>query len=472
MFEMYLRRVVVVFVLILSFGIVYRPVLAADFDGASRDWNGLFDFMALADERGLELNEEEVLDWAELSADEVLIIIYPERQLDVESLAAFVIDGGRVAIFDDFGGSDAFLGRLSLAKSTPSPSALPHDRFVDGEYDWPIFRPMGRHPLLIGVEEVVANHPAVLHNVGGPVVAYDREGGLVYDMMLGEGRAVVVADSSIVINSMLNVADNQRFVKNLLGYICQGAGQPCRGVLVAGAFETSGVYGDRASLRGEGAQGTIQALNQGIRDAFSRLPQTDLLLYLAVFLALGTASYLATVFPFRRPRPWSVLMDRRRMECAPPLTEFDWNLARFSQAQKGLDFALPLAILKEEFGELFLGEFGLWPPPGQGGVGPSELARRFDERYLRGLAPKQREERRRVVQRLWSQLEPVPSRAEVYLERRRRWSARDLRRVQRWVVDVLGWMGLEEEYERRKREVSGRGGAWRGRRREDFGPEA
>lgn len=442
------------FGLFLSLSLLATPTRADEFDGSSSAWNGLLDFVTLARERGLDFRETRRLRWADLAEEDVLIIIYPEQVLDLESLAAFVIDGGRVVLFDDFGGSDAFLGRLSLARIWPLPHELPHEHFVDGEYDWPIFRPTGRHPLLLGVREVVANHPAVLQNVGGPVVAYDHGGGLVYDMKLGEGRVLVIADSSIPINSMLGVADNRHFVQNILEYACQDGGQPCRTWLVAGAFETVGSYGDPLSISGEGAQGVLQDLNRTIRDIFSRLPETELLLYLAVFLAFGTTAYLATVFPFRRGKRWSLFMEKRRQECAAPLTEFDWNLARFSEAQKGIDFALPLAILKEEFEELVLGALGLEGATGQPRQAPAELARRFDERYLRGLSPKVREERRRVVERLWSRLESVPRRDELFLERRRRWSARDLRRIHRSVLDVLGWMGLEEEYERRKREVS------------------
>src|SRR5690606_39103389 len=113
----------------------------------------------------------------------------------------------------------------------------PHNLYVDGSPAFPIFEPEGRHPLLEGVRRVVANHASVLSNPGGPVIGFSAGGALVYDMNMGEGKALIVSDASMVINQMLGVADNAAFVRNTLEYICENQ-RPCTITLLVGEFES------------------------------------------------------------------------------------------------------------------------------------------------------------------------------------------------------------------------------------------
>ena len=432
-------------------------VAAKDFATDSGEWNGLSRFSELTEELGMQVEEVDTLDWGEVDTEDLIIVIYPSRQLDSESFSSFMIDGGRVLLADDFGMSDRFLSRLSLERTEPVAGELPHQQFVDEQPGWPVFAPEGRHPLLEGVDEIVANYPAILHNVGGPVVRYDEVGGFVYDMMLGEGRAVVVADPGIFLNAMLQTADNLQFTSNILTYLCPAA-DGCRVWLLIEDFETVGTFGedDGTYISGVDIRETIQSFNDRLNAVFKRLTQSDLLYLLAIFLVAGSAAYLATVFPWRRSRRLSDYIGRKDREISPPLTEFDWNVARYTDPKGKINHVLPMAILKEAFEELFWDAFDMWPSKSGQRPAISEMARRFDERFCRGQPGETREERREEVHRLLAELASVPSRHSVFLDSDQNFRARDLRRLHRRILRVLGWMGLQDLYERRTSEINAR----------------
>jgi hypothetical protein len=453
------RLVIVVIMLIammmIGLGQAVASTSEGDFDVDSEEWNGLAQFVALAD--GVDLQVVDRLHWADVDADDVLIIIYPQQAVDVDSSARFLLQGGRMVVADDFGESTGILSRLSIERRTPAPEELPHELFVDDHRGWPIFRPQGRHPLLDGVDELVGNYPALFYNVGGPVVAYDRDGGFVYDMKLGEGRALAIADPGIFINAMLSAADNRRFAENIWTYLCADV-EECRAWLLVGEFETTGTFSEEAADGAEELRERIDELNQRLREVFNELAGSQFLFFLALFLALGSLAYLAVVFPWRQFAALSRYIDRHRRDLSPPSTEFDWNVARFSNPDGTINYTLPMAILKESFDELFLDAFGLWPSEPYERPSMSQLARRFEERYLRGQSPQVRKERRREVESLLADLNSVPDRHHVFLESDQSFSARDLRKLNRRIRRVLKWMGLEESYERRTREINPRRG--------------
>ncbi|TXD37816.1 DUF4350 domain-containing protein [Lujinxingia vulgaris] len=441
-------------VLLLALSVSTPTALAQDYEPTSTDWQGLSRFVALASAQGAELRATETLDWEEVTSDDVIVVVYPQDALTPESFASFVVDGGRLLLADDFGGGAALMERLSLRRVEPRVGALPHRRFVDGQSDWPRHSARGRHPLLEGVSEVVSNVPAVLLNEGGPVLSFDEGGGLVYDMTLGEGRAIVLSDPSVLINSMLTIADNARLASNAIDYLCEPAGESCRVWLVHGAFEQQGRYqapGANA-LTGDDLVSKVDAFNERVREVLDELAKTELLYFLGLLLALGSAAYLATVLPWQRSRRLSEFVQRERSELAPPQTEFDWNVARFSRGRRGINYALPVAILKEVFEEIFLDDLGLWPSTSKQRPPIAELARRFEQKHCTRLAAPERERRRAYVLELLSHLAAAPTRHRVFLENDANYSARDLARLHRQAHEILGWMGKEADYERRTRQ--------------------
>jgi len=430
------------------------PAHAQDYDPASTGWQGLSRFVALAQEQGAEVRLADTLNWDAISPDDVLVVVYPTEPLNPAPFASYLVDGGRMLLADDFGTATPLMERLSLQRLTPQAGTLPHSRYVGGQPEWPRHRARGRHPLLADVEEVVSNVPAILLNQGGPVLRFDEGGGLVYDMTLGEGRAVVLSDPSVLINSMLAIADNGQFALNTLDYLCEPAGESCRIWVFHGDFETSGTYDSRSSDNAvdEDIVARVDAFNQRVREVLDELAQTELLYFLALLLALGSAAYLATVLPWQRSRRLSEFVQRERSELAPPQTEFDWNVARFSRAGRGMNHALPVAILKEVFEEIFLDALGLWPSTSKQRPPIDDLARRFETQFLTSSPPPERAQRRQKVQEFLSHLAAAPTRHRVFLDNDSNYSARDLARFHQNAHEILSWMGKEADYERRTRQ--------------------
>src|SRR5699024_4255478 len=126
--------------------------------------------------------------------------VHPLDGLEVDNAARFIVQGGRMLLAVEPGSFYPFLERLDIRFVDVRAGELPHQRFVQGNRSLPIFSPRGKHALLVGVRTLVANHPSVLLNIGGPVVGYSSGSGLVYDMNLGQGKVVVLGDASMLIN--------------------------------------------------------------------------------------------------------------------------------------------------------------------------------------------------------------------------------------------------------------------------------
>ena len=430
-------------------------VSASDFATDSNAWNGLAHFVELGEGLGVDIQEVGTLEWSEVSEDDAIFVIYPRQMLDTDSSAAFLVNGGRMLVADDFGGSQPFLERLSLRRETPSDLAMPHRTFVDDHPGWPIFSIRGRHDLLDGVQEVIANYPAVLYNEGGPVIGYEEGGGLVYDMVLGQGRAVVVADPSLLINVMLEAGDNRSFALNLWQYLCRDTSD-CRVWLLIDDFDARGSFDGGPSSSDDPLADRIDAANQLIREIFEKLPRSELLYFLSIFLVVGAIAYLMAVFPWRRSRQLSSYIGQRRQGLSRPLTEFDWNLERFVEPGGPINHALPVAVLKESFEEHFLRAFELWPTRSKSRPSVHVLAKRFVERYCANQDRSVRRRRQEAVERLLADLARIPSRNRVFMESDDQFSARDMIRLHRRIIEVLEWMGERENYERRTREINGR----------------
>lgn len=429
---------------------------ARDYALDNGDWNGLQDFMVLARAQGITLTMHERLDYETMKVDEPWIILYPQRALKANSLSRFIIEGGRVLLADDFGQSDEMLARLDLSRLMPTEGSLPHQEFIEQNPALPILRPRGIHPLLKDVEVLVANHPAVLFNVGGPVVPYSESGGLVYDMNLGKGKVVVMADSSLFINHMVLMADNDKLLRNSLAYICQEQPQGCQIHMVVGDFEQVGSFGRDESRNLLGLSKDlvedVTSLNETISKAMKELPTQQLFYYLSILLVAGLAVYLYTIFPVRKTRPYSAYLSDQREAIAHPQSEFDWNLSRFMHGSASMNYALPVAILKELFEELFLKELGLWERVEQEARPTvTELGALFRERYLSNWSPEEALAQEQEVIELLAQLARVPTRHRVFMDSEVYFSERDLLKVHDRSLRVLELMGLKDHYDRRTR---------------------
>ena len=332
----------------------------ADYDPESTAWNGLSALVELAGETDADLQVSSSVDYDALEPADRLFLVYPDVDLDVESLAAFVVDGGRLVVADDFGAAGPLLERLDIDRQTPGVEGLPQESFARDNPALPVFRPTGVHPLLEGVGTVIANHPAVLQHVGGPVVPYDQGGGLVYDMNLGDGKMIVVGDSSLFINRMIEAADNRRLARNTLDYLCRNAPEDCSVRLLVGQFAQSGAYRTEEEQPESPLAEHVADVNAWIERMQKAIPSTPLLYYLAVLLAAGMGVYLTAALSLIAPKAYSEYIDEALEDVPDPQSEFEWNLARFEDGGRDTNYALPLSILKEIFEELFLREMGAW----------------------------------------------------------------------------------------------------------------
>ena len=420
------------------------------------DWNGMQDLLVLARAQGVELVVHQRLDYDQMKVDEPWIIVYPQQPLRLASLSRYLVEGGRALLADDFGQSDELLARLDLNRLMPEGGELPHDEFVNQNPALPVFRPRGVHPLLEDVQVVVANHPAVLFNVGGPVIPFSGGGGLVYDMNLGAGKIIVMSDASLFINHMILMADNDKLVRNALRYLCRERSEQCRVHLIVGAFEQRGSFGrdEDTSFLGLSRDlvEDVTSLNEVIARTMRELPTQQLFYYLSILLVAGLAVYLYTIFPMRKTRPYSAYLSDQREAIAHPQSEFDWNLSRFMHGSSSMNYALPVAILKELFEELFLRELELWERP-EGVQRPTvtELAALYRTRYLGHLTEAEAARQEHEVIDLLAQLARVPTRHRVFMDTEVYFSERDLLKVHERSLRVLETMGLKEQYDRRTR---------------------
>src|SRR5689334_15100484 len=224
---------------------------AAPFDLAGGDWEGGTELVRLA---RAELGAARVvattqLDFTELTPEDGLLLLYPERSLDVDELSKFMRAGGRVIMLDDFGRGESLLQNFGM-KRVPSPrqpaESLRHNPQL------PLAEPASAHPVVADVNRVVLNHPTgLVHPDLSPVLRIRAAGGepevvVAVAGAVGQGRLLAVGDPSIVMNSMLRYAGNKSFARGLIRYAFDTDAWGKRGgrlFTASGAFEQNGSYG-------------------------------------------------------------------------------------------------------------------------------------------------------------------------------------------------------------------------------------
>ncbi len=262
-------------------GATGKAAAQRDFDPGSTAWNGLSEFVQQAGDAEIRLDTPERLDVGELSPSDAIVLVHPDRELPIASLSAFLRAGGRVVLADDFGEGERFLASFGITRGLPADPP----RTIRGNPSLPVATAVGRHPLTEGVTTAVANHASALrHPELTPLLAFDDEGrdGLLLTGAVERGRLVALADSSVLINNMLEFDGNRRLAANLLEYL--GAEGDGRVILVTPGVPVVGRFG--------GAPG---APLDRLRDALSDLAGADLPPMALTLLALIVVSLL-TVF--------------------------------------------------------------------------------------------------------------------------------------------------------------------------------
>ncbi len=237
-------------------GFAFAPVAiarAADaaFDAKEEGWDGLADFVRIArrelDERHVVLTTR--LDYTVLKPEDGIILIHPERSLNVEALSNFMRAGGRVLLLDDYGSGDGLLHHFGLERVP-----LPRDpaRSLRKNPSFAVAEPASQHPVVHDVSHVVTNHGTGLrHDELSPVLLVRSRSGeetmLALAGAVGQGRLLAVGDGSVLINGMLRYRGNRAFATAVARYATDDdSWGKRRGKLyiATGSFAEAGSYGD------------------------------------------------------------------------------------------------------------------------------------------------------------------------------------------------------------------------------------
>ncbi len=303
-----------------------------DYDPESHAWNGMATLREVFAEEQSELLAPSSLSLEELSPQDSLLIVYPRQPLPVASLAAFMRDGGRIALADDFGRGDELLDVYRIQVREPSTGGAAQLR---GNRSLPIAVPRAPHVLAEGVGALATNHPRVFrHEALEPLFAFDGESAdaLLLAGAVGEGRLVALADPSVLINNMLRLRDNRQFASNLAHYLADAGG---RAYLVGPNTELLGTYGD--------AEGDtpFAGLKRWIADA-AQVELPPLALQIATFaLVLALAIFALSTLPRQSP------YDGKSMFARPqPAGGFVGRVGFFSR--RGQNLLHPTLVYKYE----------------------------------------------------------------------------------------------------------------------------
>jgi hypothetical protein len=255
------------FAVFLAFVTLVTRADAAPFDLAGSDWEGCAELVRLAKS---ELGATRVvstgqIDFHELKPDDGLLLLYPEKGLDVDELSKFMRAGGRVVMLDDFGRGDSLLRHFGMERvASPRKPA----EFLRRNPQLALAEPASAHPVVSEVSRVVTNHPTGLSHpdlspvlkiraVGEPDVVVAVAGAV------GQGRLLAVGDPSIVMNSMLRYGGNKSFARGLVRYTVEHDSWGKRGgklYIASGAFEQKGAYGDEESTWSDWMRALREAL--------------------------------------------------------------------------------------------------------------------------------------------------------------------------------------------------------------------
>lgn len=227
---------------------------ATPFDLSGTDWEGCAELVRLAKS---ELGVGRVIatgqiDFHELKPDDGLLLLYPEKSLDVDELSKFMRAGGRVVMLDDFGRGDTLLKHFGMERVA---SPRRPTEFLRKNPQLALAEPASAHPVVSDVSRVVTNHPTGLsHPDLSPVLKIKGNGEpdvvVAVAGAVGQGRLLAVGDPSIVMNSMLRYGGNKAFARGLVRYTVDHDSWGKRGgrlFIASGTFEQKGSFGDEDS---------------------------------------------------------------------------------------------------------------------------------------------------------------------------------------------------------------------------------
>lgn len=213
---------------------------AGDFDPDSTEWNGLSELMAIAREHA-DASVVRELDASTLTPDDAVLLLAPRDAPLADPLIQLMREGGRVVVADDYGAGGEILRTFHIRRHDPRTDA--DVLRLRGNPELLVAHPAMQHPLTLGVDALVTNHPQVVDHhpeegeaIGGeppsplpPIFEIAEGDAVVLAGAVGQephqGRLVVLSDPSVLINNMLEMRGNRRFAENLIAFVSRPGGR-------------------------------------------------------------------------------------------------------------------------------------------------------------------------------------------------------------------------------------------------------
>lgn len=291
-----------------------RPA-SADFQCNDDGWQGTSGLLtiarAVAGPERVKLVAE--LDYGRLTAQDSVLFLHPEVELDADSLNAFFMQGGRIAVLDDFGKAVSFTELHDILR-VPAPTNP--QEVLRSNHNLSVGTPVETqatdgswqkitHPLVRDVDRVMLNHPTGLANLQltrvleirslkGPAVTVALTAVSKSDQ---KGRLLVMSDPSAFINLMIRYPGNLAFARAMIHYLTEDDDRSGKGLLyiVANRFDQTGRFSRNKGPLADAVDG----IDHLVRELKNGLPP-PLLLFLTVVLALAIARWIAR-HAWRRP---------------------------------------------------------------------------------------------------------------------------------------------------------------------------
>ncbi len=206
---------------------------STDFAASNPYWNG---FSSVTKEFEITaLSSIELLPTPAAGTGLIVIPYLAPSPADLDAFKRYIDEGGALLVLDDFGFGNAVLERLGV-RARFSGQLLHDPLFTFKSPRLPRIADFPPSPVSEGVDNLILNHATVILGTDGmtvlawssPVSSLDttkdgrREGGEPHGPFvvaatghLGTGQLILVSDPSILLNSMLDLADNRHFVRNL-----------------------------------------------------------------------------------------------------------------------------------------------------------------------------------------------------------------------------------------------------------------
>ena len=299
-----------------------RSQLPSPFNPEGQDWEGLSQLVKMArSELGpAHVTLESTLSMHDLKREDGLLLVHPERPLDADALESFMRAGGRVIVLDDYGTGDELLAHFGMRRislPTHGPESL------RGNPSFAIAQPASVHPIVRDIAPVVTNHATGLEQHGLSPLLVVHGGNGEPDVLLsvagavGQGRLIVIGDSSISMNTMLRYPGNRALSNAVLHYATDDDVWGKRGGtlhILVNDFRMTGSFGDdsRGMARlGEAERSARRWLrtlrHDGIPASVAYTTAIAICLWVIAWVSTRVGRTHKTVMPnFARPVPRAV----------------------------------------------------------------------------------------------------------------------------------------------------------------------